>query len=55
MPQLEIPEVVLIHCNIVNYSHQEDPRILYKFVSNKLFDHLLDISPKNVIFLKTFH
>ena len=27
---------------------------MYKFVSNKSFGQLLDISPKNFIFLKTF-
>ena len=30
-------------------------RILYTFVPNKSFGQLLDISPKNVIFLKTFN
>ena len=28
---------------------------MYKFVPNKSFVHLLDISPKNFIFLKTFN
>ena len=28
---------------------------MYTFVPNKFFDQLLDISPKNSIFLKTFH
>ena len=28
---------------------------MYKFVPNKSFVHLLDISPKNLIFLKTFN
>ena len=49
---LEISEVVLIHCNIVNNNNQQDSRVLYTFVPNKSFDQLLDISPKNVIFLK---
>ena len=54
MPHLEITEVVLIHCNIVNNDYQQDSRVLYAFVSNKSFDQLLDISPKKIIFLKTF-
>ena len=50
----EIIEVVLVHCNIVNNDYQQDLRVLYAFVPNKLFGQLLDISRKNFIFLKTF-
>ena len=35
MPHLEITEVVLIHCNIVNNSYQQDSKVLYIFVPNK--------------------
>ena len=54
MPHLEITKVVLVHCNIVNKDHQQHSRVLYTFVSNKLFGQLLDILPENFIFLKTF-
>ena len=54
VPYLEITEVVLIHCNVVNNSYQQNSRVLYTFVSNKSFGQLLDISPENFIFLKTF-
>ena len=54
MLHLEITEVVIVHCNIVNKGCQQDSRILYIFVPNKSFGQLLDISPKNVIFLKAF-
>ena len=50
----KITELVLIHCNNVNNDYQEDSRVLDTFVTNKSFDQLLDISPKNFIFLKTF-
>ena len=46
VPHLEITEVVLIHCNIVNNDYQQDSRVLYTFVPNKPFDNLLEISPK---------
>ena len=49
VPHLEIIEVVLGHCNIVNNDYKKDSRVLYSFVSNKLFHQLLAISPKNVI------
>ena len=51
---LEINEVILIHCNVVDNSYQEKSRLLYTFVPNKSFGQLLDISPKKIIFLKTF-
>ena len=52
VPYLKITEVVLVHCNIVNNSHQQGSRVLYTFVPNKPFGSLLEISPKNYIFLK---
>ena len=55
VPHLEIAEVVLVHCNIVNNDHQQDSRVLYTFVPNKPFGILLEISPRNHIFLKTFN
>ena len=55
VPHLEITEVVLVHCNIVNNDYQQDSRVLYTFVPNKPFGSLLEISPINHIFLKTFN
>ena len=52
IPYLEITEVVLIHCNVVNNSYQQNSRILHTFITNKSLGQLLDISPKNFIFLK---
>ena len=37
VPYLEITEVVLVHCNIVNNDYQQDSSILYTFVLNKSF------------------
>ena len=54
VPHLEIAEVVLAHCNIVNNNDQKDSRVLYTFVPNKPFSSLLEISPANHIFLKSF-
>ena len=54
VPHLEIAEVVLVHCNIVNNNDQKDSRVLYTFVPNKPFSSLLEISPANHIFLKSF-
>ena len=55
MTHLQIIKLVLVHFNLVNNDYQQDSRILYKFVPNKPFGSLLEISPTNHIFLKTFN
>ena len=55
VPHLEITEVVLVHCNIVSNNYQQDSRVLYTFVPNEPFGSLLETSPANHIFLKTFN
>ena len=52
---LQIAEVVLVHCDIVNNDYEQDSRVLYTFVPIKPFSNLLEISPTNRIFLKTFN
>ena len=55
VPHLEIVEIVLVHCNLVNNDYQQNSRILYTFVPNKTFGSLLEISLPNHGFLKTFN
>ena len=55
VPNLEITEVVLVHCNIVNNNYQQNSGVLYTFLANKSFGQLLDILPQNYIFSKTFN
>ena len=55
VPHLEITEVVLVYCNIVDNDYQQDSRVLYTFPPNKLFGSLLEISPTSHILLKTFN
>ena len=55
VPRLEVVELVLVHFNLVNNYYQQDSRILYAFVQNKTFASLLEISPTNHVFLKTFN
>ena len=48
VPHLEVVE-------LVNNDYQQDSRILFTFVPNKSFGSLLEISPTNQVFLKTFN
>ena len=54
VPHLEITEVILVLGNIANSNYQQDSGVLYTCVPNKSFGQLLDISPKNFIYLKTY-
>ena len=50
VPHLEVVELVLVPCNLVNNDYQQDSRILYTFVPNKTFGSLLEISATNHVF-----
>ena len=39
VPHLEITEIVLVHCNVVNNDYQNDSRVLYNFIPNKLVNY----------------
>ena len=43
MPRLEIAEVVLAHCNIVNSDYQQKSMVLYAFIPSKSSGHVLNI------------
>ena len=44
VPKLESVEVVLVHCNLVKNDYQHTSKILFRFVLNKQFGHLINIS-----------
>ena len=49
---LEVVELVLVHCNLVNNDYQQDLRIFFTFVPNKSLGSLLEISPTNHVFFE---
>ena len=50
----EIIKLVLVHCNIFDSNFQQNLRFLYKFIRNKSFGTLLEISPTNHFLKKIF-
>ena len=50
VPHLEIVELLLVHCNLVNNDYQQNSRTLYTFAPNKAFGSLLEILPPNHFF-----
>ena len=53
--QLEITEIVLVHCNIVSNDYQHDSKVLYSFVPNKSIGQFLVILLLYYIFLRIFN
>ena len=50
--RLEIVEVVLVHCNLVNNNYQQASKVLFIFVSNEQFGQLITITPHSLAMLK---
>ena len=53
MPSLEVAEVLLVQCNLVDNRYQQNPEVLYTFAPNKSYAYLLNIEPSSLVFLKT--
>ena len=53
VPKLEVVEVVLIHCNLVNNDYQQASKVLFTFVPNEQFAQLITVDPHSLTMLKT--
>ena len=53
VPKLEIADVILMHCNVVNYSYQQPSKVLFTFVGNKQFGQLVSIARHSLTLVKT--
>ena len=54
VPRLENVEVVLVHCDLVKNIYQQHSRVLFTFVPNKQYGHLISILPHSLIFFKNY-
>ena len=55
VPSLEVAEVVLVQCNLVDNQYQQKSDVLYTFTPNKSYAYLLNVEPSNLVFLKTYN
>ena len=55
LPSLEVVEVVLVQCNLVDNQYQQNSEVLYTVTSNKSYAYLLKVQPSNLVFLKTYN
>ena len=53
-PSLEVAEVFLVQCNLVDNNYQQKSEVLYAFTINKSYAYLLNVEPSNLVFLKTY-
>ena len=55
VPTLEVVEVVLVQCNLIDNKYQQKSEALYTFTPNKFYVYLLNVEPSNLGFLKTYN
>ena len=52
VPSLEVVKVVLLQCNLGDNQYQQKSEVLYSFTPNKSHAYLLNVEPRNLVFLK---
>ena len=55
VPSLGVVEVVLVQCNLVGNQYQRKSKVLYTFTPSKSYAYLLNVEPRNLVFLKTYN
>ena len=55
VPSLEVFEVVLVECNLVDNQYQHKSKVLYTYTPNKSCGYSLNVKPSNLVFSKTYN
>ena len=55
VPSLEVVEVVLVQCNLVDNQYQQKSEVWYTFTPNKSYAYLLNVERSILVFLKTYN
>ena len=55
VPSIEVAEVVLVQCNLVDNQYQQKSEVLYTFAPNKSYAYLLNVELSYLVFQKTFN
>ena len=55
VPSVELVEVVLAQCNLVDNQHRQKSKVLYIFTPNKSYAYLLNLQLSYLVFLKTYN
>ena len=54
-PSLEVVEVVLLQCNLIDNQYRQKSEVLYTFTNKKFYGYLLKVEQDNLVFLKTYN
>ena len=54
-PSLEVVEVFLVQCNLVDNEYQQKSEILYTLMPNKSYTYLLHVQASNSVFVKRYN
>ena len=52
-PSLEVIEIVLAQCNLLDNEYQQKSEALHTFTPNKSYAYLLNVESSTLVFLKT--
>ena len=52
---LEVVEVVLVQCNLVDNQYYQKTEVFYTFTPNKSYTYLLNVEPSNLVLSKTYN
>ena len=55
VPSFKVVELVLFQCNLIGNQYQRKSEVAYIFLPNKSYSYLLNVEPKNLVFLKTYN
>ena len=55
VPSLEVAELLLVQCNLVDNQYQQKSEVLYTFTRSKSYASLLNVEPSNLVFLRTYN
>ena len=54
MLNLEVVEVVLVQCNLIDNQCKQKSELLHTLRPNKSYSYLLNVGPGNLLFLKSY-
>ena len=55
VPILEVVEVGIVQCNLADNEYQQKSEILHTSRLNKCYAYLLNVEPRNLVFLKNYN
>ena len=51
---IEVFEIVLVQCNLVDNEYQRKSEVFCTFIPNKSYTYLLNVETSNLVFLKIY-